>query len=53
MNVVTRIADIKIPEANRHGEPFENTLKNWLGLMFIPTFKRVINANKKGSGIKL
>ena len=42
LSLITRICDIKIPEASRGGEPFEHTLQAWLQLVFIPTYKRIL-----------
>ncbi len=42
------VADAKVPESKRGGEPFEYTLHAWLQVVFLPTYKRLLKEKAKG-----
>ena len=46
--LLCRIANCKIPQEDRFGEPFENTWKAFLHLRFIPVYKTVVKDMKRG-----
>ena len=46
--LLARIANAKFP--NRNGEPFSETWKSFLRLIFVPRFRKLLKAKKQGSG---
>lgn len=46
--LLARIANAKFP--NRNGEPFSETWKSFLQLIFVPRFRKLLKAKKQGSG---
>jgi len=46
--VIARVVDVKVPLANRGGAPFEDTLRNWLGLICVPTFRGILKEKRRG-----
>lgn len=46
VELLGRACNIKIPESNRHGEPFEHTWQSFLQLIFIPTYNKLIKQGK-------
>ena len=52
VQVVVRVANVKFPESVRGGEPFESTLQSFLGLIFIPTCRKLLKEKAKGTRAK-
>ena len=52
VQLIARVCDAKIPEAVRGGAPFERTLQNWLHLVFLPTYKKVLKDKARGLASK-
>ena len=50
--VVARICHFKIPERERTGTPFEETLQSWLQLIFVPIFRGLCKLKASGVGKK-
>jgi len=46
--LLARVANAKFP--NRNGEPFAETWKSFLQLIFVPRFRKLLKAKKQGSG---
>ena len=47
-SLVCRIANAKIPESTRGGEPFEYTWQSFLAIIFLPKFRSIIKDMKRG-----
>jgi hypothetical protein len=50
VSLLARMANSKFPPETRNGEPFEETWKSFLGLLFVPRFRKLLKAKKQGAG---
>jgi hypothetical protein len=48
--LLARMANVKFPPEERDGEPFETTWHNFLQLIFVPRFRKLLKAKKQGAG---
>lgn len=48
LQVIGRICDAAIPEANRGGEKFETSLQSWLQVVFLPPYKKLLRDKSQG-----
>ena len=52
LQVIARTCHFKIPERERSGTPFEETLQSWLQLIFVPIYRGLVKLKKDGVGKK-